>query len=195
MKALLSTLAILAMLAIPAAWILLEGIDFGIDSKNPLGTFSKMDEYLREKGCKKGTIQLDTPDTFTLDSHALLKDLTCYEYADPKSGGQASLRYHVVIGVDAGGKVRCVGGRFMSRSGGFSTSGPASEEFLATYFEKHVGKRPTFEKRDEPGVDLDEYLWSEFTKGKIHGVWKKKPTTGDAKHTNTIFDHVLVWMQ
>ncbi len=193
MKALLSMLAILGLLAIPAGWVLLEGIDFGIDSSHPLGTFSAMDSYLVEKKLKKATIEIDTPDFFDATSHAATKDHTWYEYWD--GAHQEVVRHKVMIAVDGAGKVKALGGRFYSRSGGYSDAGTRAEKFLAQYFAAvSRNKDIKFQKELEPGADLSEFKFVSFQRGGLKGYWKKIPSTGDVRHTNTISDHIMIWM-
>jgi len=191
MKVLLAIFGILAVLAVPVWLMTRTGIDTGRDGSHPLGRFEVMDEFLREKGLERSErpiLEAECPDP---EVFLRLRDHPCYEYFD--SMRQEQMRHRVVIAVDDRKQVVAVGGCFFSATNVWSTAGTRAENFLAHYWKEVVGSEPRFEKLNKPGVDLDEYLLAKVERPSWAAFWRKEPTSGNASHTRTLHDTLLVY--
>jgi len=179
--------AVIVLLALPGC-----GNEYGLSPSNPLGTWDVMDVFLTEdKGLERQEIKFSRVDCFSTEVHEKLKDLKVYQYQEFT---KTTLGKHVVlIVVDDVHIVRAIGGVFHSRRKSFSEYGGKVESYLASLWAEINGGPAAFEKKNEPGAALNEFLISKIDQGNVHGIWKKMPGSGEISHHQTIQDRILLW--
>lgn len=196
MKWLIGVLLVGVAIAVPVVF-LGGGSDFGIDKSHPLGNLEVMSEYLAGKKLKRSERALTWSDMFPMtEPHERFKeeeDWTVIEFKDT-AWQETGVKHYVFFLVDENGKLRASGGGFYSGTTQYATAGTKAETFLARYWLEIVKSKPQFELGNEPGIHVDEFLNTKVRKGKVHANWRKKPTSGDAKHTRSIFDHLVFWI-
>lgn len=188
-NALLSIVAVCTLLSLAGC-----GDDsYGVTPSHPLGTFEVMDHFLTDdKGLEKSERKFAWPELFNSELNEKFGELKVYQYQDfPKT---SQYKHVVLIAVDEVNIVRAVGGQFHSGRKGFDDSGSKVEAYLAGLWGEVGGGSVKFEKKNEPGVDVNEYLIGNLDKGNVHGIWKKTPTSGVASHHRTLNDQLLLWI-
>ena len=168
------------------------GDQFGISAAHPLGTFEVMDEILTGKGLEKTERKFREPECFSRERFEKLGKLKVYQYEHFAKTSQ--FKHWVLIAVDDAGVVRAVGGCFHSGRKSFSDSGSKVEGYLGSLWAEVNGAPGEFEKKNEPGIDVNEFLIGHIEKGNVHGIWKKVPTSGMVSHHRAIHDGILLWI-
>ncbi len=196
MKWLIGVLLVGAVIAVPVLF-LGGGSNYGIDKSHPLGNLEVMSEYLAGKKLQRLERELKWSDMFPMtEPHEDFKqedDWTVVEFKD-SAWQETGVHHYVFFLVDETGGIRASGGGFYSGTSKYATVGTKAEVFLARYWLAIVKSKPKFELGNEPGIKLDEFLNTQVQRGRVHGNWRKKPTTGDAKHTRSIYDHIVFWI-
>jgi hypothetical protein len=169
------------------------GDPYGITPSHPLATFEIMDRILTDdKGLERSERTLTVAECFRSELHEKLGELKVFQYEEY---AKSSVVKHVVlIAVDEVHIVRAVAGAFHSGRQSFSDSGGKAESYLCGLWAAVNGGPAEFTKRNEPGVDVNEYLLSTIEKGGVHGLWKKMPGAGVVAHHATIQDKILLWI-
>jgi hypothetical protein len=175
--------------------ILLAGCgDFiSTSPEHPLGELAEIEAYLvGERGFQKSTDKMSIGACFQdRDLWERYQGMKVYKYKDTGKGTAAGDIY-IKVAVDESGKVVAVEGRFFSQRAIWSDAGGRAETFAAKLWKEVSGTEATFREEMIPGPQLETYLLSEFAKGPVVGRWEKQPTSGEAKHTNTLWDQVLL---
>jgi hypothetical protein len=170
------------------------GVDFGLTPSDPLGTLSDMDKLLAgDKGLEKSQRKFTDPECFGHVRYEKLGKLKVYQYQDHNVN--STQKHWVLLGVDEAGKIKAVAGCFASGRKSFSDSGTKVEGLLGTLWAEINGGPAEFEKKNEPGIDVNEFLLATIEKGNVHGIWKKIPNSGLVSHHKTIWDMILIWVE
>ncbi len=166
---------------------------YGVTPSHPLGTFEVMDRILiDDKGLEKSERKFAWPELFNQELNDKFGELKVYQYQDfPKT---SRYKHVVLLAVDEVNIIRAVGGTFHSGRKGFDDSGSKVEAYLAGLWGTVNDGPVKFVKKNEPGIDVNEYLISTLDQGNVHGIWKKTPGTGNASHRRTLSDQILLWI-
>jgi len=125
------------------AFLLLGGRDFGVDGKNPLGTWEEIRGWLVEREMKPRPMERREAAAVLGEELAGREDVTITRFDDFIPNFQA----FVAVARDRSDRVVGVGGVTQSKLLEYSTVGARSVAFLAHYWVAVTGEEPIF--RDE----------------------------------------------
>ena len=178
----------LAAVALAALLPACGGAPVELSKENPLGTLADIEKVLTEKGFEKSKRTFTVAEVFEYET---LTDLTVWVFEEHPTSS-LGVKHWVLVGVDDGGRVMALGGKFASQSDGFTTSGTKTQKFLAEIWREIAGGEPSFTRMNRPGVDVDEYLMTRLSTPLVEGYWEKTPNSKMASHTRSIWDALIL---
>lgn len=126
----LAVIVLVVLAAAGAIYVFAKTKHHGINAKNPLGAFVKLDGFLREIKLEKGKDPEPAPKGFGAEAKI-------YRYNDRelKDKSRGMLYEDVSMAIDASGVVCAVGASFSSPSDAIPGGGTRIQRFMASYWE------------------------------------------------------------
>ncbi len=134
---------------------------YDISEENPLGTFEKLDQHLKEIGLERDELKAPNSDEI----------YSSYVYKDKERTRLSLMRQEVMIYMDNAGKMMGVGAIY--------TTGEAGGSKIVTGFINAMWRRYSDEalrfspETEGEGMFARTFQTARFTKGEVEGKWMK----------------------